>query len=603
MKLFNRRNSAKIISRLEAQSRIKLILIFILASLLPYSNPDLAQAQGKTKLVLAFYYAWYEPGSFGPGRTLFQPPEPYRSSDPGVIQRHVGQAKSAGIDGFVQSWYGPAPNQTETNFQTLLNTASANGFKAAVDFESGSPFFANNNDRINALNHLLTTHANHPAYLRVDGKPVIFFWANWLLSVGEWATIREQVDPAHSSIWIAEGGKTEYLSVFDGLHLYNTAWSGTPGGTAATWASQTRAANEIYGSYKYWVATAMPGFNDSLLGRGDGTVVRDRAGGAYYQSSFNGAAASGPDLLIINSFNEWAEGSHIEPSIEFGNQYLDLTAQLSSGYKSGNIAPVAVLPAATAGPTSPPPPTPTFGPSPTPTATLPPTATPTPVASPTPMPDGSIVYEAVAGDSFLAIADRFNISVELIYELNDLNSESLLRVGQRLIIGRYSPDSALPAAPEFPGATVRSDGTAVYRVKEGDTPIGIALRYNLSLEELYELNNNFTPESVLQIGQELIVGKVPIPENVGGSTDRPTSEPTLTLPATSTIEPTPTNTSEAVPTAVALLEIAPTSPVQPEQQRAGPGIMDSPLFLLLGAVLFFGIIGGLFLYLGRRRVD
>jgi LysM repeat protein len=584
-------------SRISLAFAAALLAAFILIETKTSRPVQPAAAQGQTRMVLAFYYAWFDPSSFGVGRTPFQPPQPYFSGDSATIQRQVSEARSAGIDGFVQSWYGPAPNQTESNFRTLLDIGAASGFKAAVDFETSSPFFNSPADRVSALSTLLATHANHPAYLRMDGKPVIFFWANWILSVDDWVAIRSQVDPDHNSIWIAEGANADYLAVFDGLHLYNTAWSDNPAGIAAAWSSITRS----YGGFRYWVATALPGFDDSLLGRGDGTVIRDRAGGSYYQTSFSGAAASSPDLLIITSFNEWPEGSNIEPSVEFGSFYLDLTAQLSAAYKSGSVPAPPPPPAVTSdpSPTSVSPNTP--GPSPTPTATIPPTGTTTPFPSPTAQPDGRIIYEVVAGDTLIGIATRFRVTLEELYEYNDLEPSSLLTIGQQLVIGHsHNPATGQPD-PTFPGGLVKEDGTIIHIINEGDTLIGIAVRYDVTLEELYELNEGLTTSTILRPGDEIIVGQRPVPREIGASADLPTATASATQSATptatasSTTAPSPTATS--TPAAQIPLPEPAAADITFEMPEAELGIF--PVFL--GTAALLGLTGLLFLYLSRRR--
>ncbi len=407
-------------------------------------------ARASGPLVLAFYYAWFDMATWDSGQLPDLPAQPYFSADASTIDRHVAQGQAAGIDGFVQSWYGPGgDNQTEGNFQLLLATAAARGFAAAVDFEVGSPYFASPADRIAALHYLFSTHVNHPAYLRIDGKPVVFFWASWLLPVDEWAGIRAQVDPNGNSIWIVEGASADYLSVFDGLHLYNIAWSDSPAGTLAYWGAQVRGRADALGSYKYWAATVMPGWDDTRIPGRSGAFVRDRSGGAYYQQCWAGAVASSPDMVIITSFNEWLEGSMIEPSVNYGDSYLSLTAQLAAAYKAGGVPSSPPLPQAD--PTAAPQP----GPSPTAVAAL--STSPLPAHTATPRPDGAIVHDVEPGDTLLGIAGRYGVELDELLVANGLESESILTIGQPIVITMVSPTPpSVPAAPTVEPAPVPS---------------------------------------------------------------------------------------------------------------------------------------------------
>lgn len=328
-----------------------LLPLFALLLLIQWSTkaaPASSTGQSLPPL-LAFYYGWFDEQTWISDLSPNMPEIPYRSTDPATIARHVTQAREAGIEGFVMSWYGPRIefNQTETNFRLLLDEAQRQGFTAAVDFETSGPFFPDRASVIGGLRYLLDTHARHPAYFRFNGKPVIFFWRQDRFSVEEWQSIRQEVDPNHDSIWIAEGTKLDYQFHFDGHHLYNIAWAGDVAATLNRWKDRVRDFGALNGLERYWVATTMPGFDERHLDRPDKNY-RSRGEGEFYVESWLAAMATEPDMLIITSFNEWIEDSQIEPGVAYGDYYLDLTRSL----RNGDIAPTATaspLPSPTPG--------------------------------------------------------------------------------------------------------------------------------------------------------------------------------------------------------------------------------------------------------------
>jgi len=333
----------------------------------------------RNPLVLAFYYNWFDENTWTPEKVSDFPTTLYNSRDRETVVRHIAQAQEVGIDAFVVGWYGPQTegNQTEPNLALMLEVADSTDLQVSVEFGPDSPFIYSQQDVVDALRYVLQVHAQHPSFLRVEGRPVIFFWRldSIPLAPGQtplkaWQAVRDQVDPDHESIWIAEGVEIAYQQVFDGHHLYSIAWSQDVHATLSDWGYRMRRYNAQHETDKLWVATVMPGYDDLKTGRVN-AFVREREDGQFYWDTWQAAMDSGADWVVITSWNEWVEGSQIEPSVSYGNLYLDLTAELAAQFKAQVEASALTTP------------TPTLSPSPTVAITITPTVTLTPTLTAT----------------------------------------------------------------------------------------------------------------------------------------------------------------------------------------------------------------------------
>jgi hypothetical protein len=301
----------------------------------PYSRP----------IIVANYLAWYDPTSWSTGCTSDSPAAgAYTSSDSATISRHISQAQQAGLDGFTVHWGGPG-DVTDGVLAQILNQ----GFGATATFLNH--FFYGLQARATVAANLsgLMSKANaYGNWIRYAGKPVIFFadmqrvdTSGGLTPQQAWEQIRAATDPAHTTIWIAEGLDPSYLATFDGLYVYKIDHNCCPGAyaSAGKWAGWVREAERLYGP-RFWVATIQPGWDDSLtinetcngVRVSSEPFARDREGGAYYQRTAGAALGTSPDMIVLNSFNEWVEGSFIEPSVGLGDLYLTLTAQYAAQF-------------------------------------------------------------------------------------------------------------------------------------------------------------------------------------------------------------------------------------------------------------------------------
>lgn len=127
------------------------------------------------------------------------------------------------------------------------------------------------------------------------------------------------------------------------------------------------------------------------------------------------------------------------------------------------------------------------------------------------IPAGSSVpeqYVVQSGDSLNAIAGKYDLSVNYIADLNGLERTAGLRVGQRLKLAGDAPSKS----SNVTATKVKDkDETApdIYTVKSGDTLSNIASRYYLQLDYVAALNG-LSRNSTVRIGQKLkLSGDVP----------------------------------------------------------------------------------------------
>ena len=83
-----------------------------------------------------------------------------------------------------------------------------------------------------------------------------------------------------------------------------------------------------------WIAPAAPGFDAREIG---GTTVVERLGGETLREEWQAALNSIPDAIGVISWNEFSENTHIEPSLEYGMDTLEVLAGLT-----GAPRPIAI---------------------------------------------------------------------------------------------------------------------------------------------------------------------------------------------------------------------------------------------------------------------
>jgi hypothetical protein len=263
---------------------------------------------------------------------------PYDTRDVSVLEYQVALMKISGIDGVIFDWYGieDALDYKQINQSTLemIKVLKKAGMKFAVCYEDqsiGKMVEAKNiakEDSIAAGKKVFAWMQDNwfsdDAYLKIDGRPVVLcFGPQYYKDQGMW-----------TDIFSVLSGKPWFVSLdnhsegwVDGSYNWPPMWASTSGKLG--FPRLVSYLNDFYAKQNaksHLVASAFPGFHDIYkeAGNGQSYGFLDYAGGATFRLTLDAALRACPDVIQIGTWNDYGEGTIVEPTIEHGYKELEV---------------------------------------------------------------------------------------------------------------------------------------------------------------------------------------------------------------------------------------------------------------------------------------
>lgn len=274
---------------------------------------------------LAYYYIWFDSTSWRRAKTDFPLLGNYSSDDRAIMRQHIRWAKAAGIDGFIVSW--KSTDVLNRRLGQLIDLSEEENFKLVMiyqglDFER-DPLSA---DHVAADMDYFIKHFADSRVFDLFPKPVMIWSGTWKFN--EQDIERVTRDRRDSLLILAtERNQDGYLRLADFVDGNAYYWSSVNPDTFPNYLGKLSGMGEaIHEHGGLWIAPAAPGFDARLVG---GTSQVERKDGETFRTEINTAMNSSPDALGIISWNEFSENTHIEPSQEFGSQYLNILSEIN----------------------------------------------------------------------------------------------------------------------------------------------------------------------------------------------------------------------------------------------------------------------------------
>ena len=267
-------------------------------------NRSAKAAAAEAPIRAAFYYGWF-PETEHWASHYTPAAGKYDSSDPAVVATQVRQAKAAGLNAFISSWWGQG-TKTDSRLPLLLDTAAAQGFKVMPYYERegfGNPTAT---ELSSDLGYLAAKAAASPAWQRVGGRPVLFVYN------------ADDTSCAVTDRWLSANQGRFYLNMKVLPGYQNCA------GQPDAW-HQYGPASAIQ-QVLPWSVNVAPGFF-----KFDESAPRLARDLATFKSVLAQQVKSGAQWQLVTSWNEWGEGTGVEPTVQFGQAYTDAMASVYGG--------------------------------------------------------------------------------------------------------------------------------------------------------------------------------------------------------------------------------------------------------------------------------
>ena len=222
----------------------------------------------------------------------------YSESDQATLNRQMQQISSAGITQINSSWWGQGSIE-DGRLSLVVPTARSYGLNVAIhleDYNGRTPASVQSD-----INYLKSTYNITTFYIWNSQQFSAAQWAPYLKGLSG-VTIYATGDPGQM-----ETGQFEQFAVasgFNGIYTYEV-YDEQGSNFAPT-------CNQAHNYGLLCSASVGPGFVDDRANN-DGRV-RSRQNGQVYDSMWEGAVNSSADEVSITSYNEWHEGTQIEPA-------------------------------------------------------------------------------------------------------------------------------------------------------------------------------------------------------------------------------------------------------------------------------------------------